>query len=96
MDVPTLSSEEAREQILMAFNHYAGDCIYTLIAVFEKAEKADDLKEWLHEVGSDTESRMDLMHDEPIQTVAKYLGVSRSNDEFLVLNERYRSLKGYD
>ena len=91
MDTAPPHKEDFSDNIASAFAEYSGDCILTLSVIFEQPEKSSDLQSWLYEVGIDEDLMTDLMHDEPIQTVARYLGVDRSGDSFLALNQRYRA-----
>ena len=76
----------------LAFAEYKNDCAVTLRAIFEKPDESHNFDKWLAFIAEDEEAKEDVMHDQPVHLVAKFLGMDRGSDEFMTINRRYHEM----
>jgi hypothetical protein len=85
-----LHSEWAVRQ---AFGDYLTRCEHTMAQVFGRGgSEAVELRGWLFESAASSASMVDLMHTEPLYTVAEFLGVDEHTPAFDERVAKYQQL----
>jgi S-adenosylhomocysteine hydrolase len=64
-----------------AFDEFANRCETTLVHIFKKSgSEGVDYKAWLYQVAEELDQKVAMLHLEPLNVTADYLGVETSDE----------------
>ncbi len=84
--------EHLSAQIAQDFIDYRADCMKALLLIGDRDTETEALWRWLSTIEGDVPSMRDIMHDEPLKTVATFLNIDAKSTELVHLNREFHRL----
>jgi hypothetical protein len=84
--------EPLSAQIARDFIDYRADCMKALLLIGDRDHETEALWGWLSRIEGDVPSMRDIMHDEPLKTVASFLNIDAQSRDLVRLNQEFHRL----
>ncbi len=84
--------EPSSAQIARDFIDYRADCMRALLLIGDRDNETEALSGWLSTIEGDVPSMRDIMHDEPLKTVAAFLNIDAQSKDLVRLNREFHRL----
>jgi hypothetical protein len=76
------SATKPDQAVSIAFIKYMDEFEGILLEVFHERDSRGDLREWLRESASTVPEIVDLLHDPPVKSVARFVGLDLTSVEY--------------